>query len=179
MLDQEFALQVYEKHTAEVLEYASSQGRPVYIHTVTDGWEKLCEFLGIAVPDQPYPRSNSRTTRSRTVTHIDMLTVGFRCITSFFSPFTLLNHLQNDERLSTLRSVGVDPANVQHTFIVVPSMVLVLVAATGYASRWTTRVHVFFIYASLLLKLLKTNIALCLPCHFGVVHVGWAFGDCC
>eukprot|EP00750_Incisomonas_marina_P019766 INCI3620.1.p1 GENE.INCI3620.1~~INCI3620.1.p1 ORF type:complete len:1345 (+),score=155.30 INCI3620.1:181-4215(+) len=116
VLDQEFALQVYEKHTAEVLEYASSQGRPVYIHTVTDGWEKLCEFLGIAVPDQPYPRSNSRTTRSRTVTHIDMLT---------------------------------------HTFIVVPSMVLVLVAATGYASRWTTRVGLLATAVSILFLAVK------------------------
>ena len=25
-----------------------------------DGWEPLCRFLGLPVPDQPYPRSNER-----------------------------------------------------------------------------------------------------------------------
>ena len=25
-----------------------------------DGWQPLCDFLGVAVPDAPYPRVNSR-----------------------------------------------------------------------------------------------------------------------
>lgn len=29
---------------------------------VTDGWEPLCEFLGVAVPDQPLPHANDRAT---------------------------------------------------------------------------------------------------------------------
>lgn len=27
---------------------------------VKDGWEPLCEFLGVPVPDKPFPRSNNR-----------------------------------------------------------------------------------------------------------------------
>ena len=29
---------------------------------VTDGWEPLCEFLGVPVPDQPLPHANDRAT---------------------------------------------------------------------------------------------------------------------
>ena len=29
---------------------------------VTDGWEPLCDFLGVQVPDQPFPHANDRET---------------------------------------------------------------------------------------------------------------------
>ena len=48
-----------------------------HVHTVTDGWEKLTAFLGHEVPTDPFPRSNSRSTRARTVTHISALFYTF------------------------------------------------------------------------------------------------------
>jgi hypothetical protein len=30
------------------------------VHRSSDGWEPLCEFLGVPVPPEPYPRVNSR-----------------------------------------------------------------------------------------------------------------------
>jgi hypothetical protein len=30
------------------------------VHRSSDGWEPLCEFLGVPVPGEPYPRVNSR-----------------------------------------------------------------------------------------------------------------------
>ena len=30
------------------------------VYQVRDGWEPLCAFLGIAVPDEPFPRTNDR-----------------------------------------------------------------------------------------------------------------------
>ena len=30
------------------------------VHTSADGWEPLCEFLDVPVPDAPYPRVNSK-----------------------------------------------------------------------------------------------------------------------
>ena len=30
------------------------------IHRAKDGWEPLCSFLGVPVPDEPYPRTNDR-----------------------------------------------------------------------------------------------------------------------
>jgi len=29
------------------------------VHCLGDGWEPLCAHLGVPVPDQPYPQSNS------------------------------------------------------------------------------------------------------------------------
>jgi hypothetical protein len=30
------------------------------VYEVKDGWEPLCEFLGQPVPEEPFPRTNSR-----------------------------------------------------------------------------------------------------------------------
>jgi len=30
------------------------------VYQVRDGWEPLCAFLGVAVPDEPFPRTNDR-----------------------------------------------------------------------------------------------------------------------
>ena len=30
------------------------------VYEVREGWEPLCGFLGLAMPDEPFPRTNSR-----------------------------------------------------------------------------------------------------------------------
>ena len=30
------------------------------VYQVKDGWGPLCEFLGVPVPDEPFPRTNDR-----------------------------------------------------------------------------------------------------------------------
>jgi hypothetical protein len=47
----------YERHLAEV-ELAIDPARLVN-HQPGDGWEPLCEALGLPVPDEPYPHSNT------------------------------------------------------------------------------------------------------------------------
>lgn len=37
-----------------------SADRLLVMELGVDGWEKLCAFLGKEVPDEPYPKSNSR-----------------------------------------------------------------------------------------------------------------------
>ena len=39
---------------------ASIPADRLLVHTAKDGWEPLCEFLGVAVPDGDYPRTNSK-----------------------------------------------------------------------------------------------------------------------
>ncbi|XP_059093391.1 uncharacterized protein LOC131888530 [Tigriopus californicus] len=34
---------------------------------VKQGWEPLCQFLGLPVPDQPFPRANDRQTMAKTI----------------------------------------------------------------------------------------------------------------
>ena len=31
------------------------------VFEVKDGWAPLCEFLGVPVPDEPFPRTNDRS----------------------------------------------------------------------------------------------------------------------
>lgn len=47
---------LYEEHNARIVE-ACPPARLLRFE-VKDGWEPLCEFLGLPVPDQPFPRVN-------------------------------------------------------------------------------------------------------------------------
>ena len=56
--DKARAIQRYQDHVEEV-KAAVPHGR-LLIFTVTDGWTPLCDFLGVPVPDEPFPRVNER-----------------------------------------------------------------------------------------------------------------------
>ncbi|MEZ5243987.1 MAG: sulfotransferase [Acidimicrobiales bacterium] len=55
--DEATAVAAYEAHNAHVIETVPAEQLCVY--QVGSGWEPLCEFLGVDVPDDPFPRSNS------------------------------------------------------------------------------------------------------------------------
>ena len=48
----------FRRHTEEVI--ASVPKDRLLVFEVSQGWEPLCAFLGVPVPDTPYPRENSR-----------------------------------------------------------------------------------------------------------------------
>jgi hypothetical protein len=48
-----------ERHNAEV--QATIPPERLLVWKVTDGWEPLCEFLGVPVPGVPVPHINDRT----------------------------------------------------------------------------------------------------------------------
>jgi hypothetical protein len=56
--DRDHVLDVFERHVAEV-KAAIPAGR-LLVFEPGDGWEPLCAFLGVPVPDVPYPRVNER-----------------------------------------------------------------------------------------------------------------------
>jgi len=56
--DKAYAISVFEAHVAEVKRVVPPERLLVY--EVTQGWEPLCEFLGVPVPDEPFPRLNDR-----------------------------------------------------------------------------------------------------------------------
>ena len=56
--DRAHAIAVFEKNTAEV--QAAFPRERLLTYSLGDGWDPLCRFLGVPVPDVPYPRSNSR-----------------------------------------------------------------------------------------------------------------------
>jgi hypothetical protein len=50
-------ISVLQAHEADVI--ATVPADRLLVFDVTEGWEPLCEFFGVAVPDEPFPRSNS------------------------------------------------------------------------------------------------------------------------
>jgi hypothetical protein len=50
-------ISVLRQHEADVI--ASVPADRLLVFEVAEGWEPLCEFLGVGVPDEPFPRSNS------------------------------------------------------------------------------------------------------------------------
>ena len=52
----EKAIAAFERHNEEVQRHIASDRLLVF--DVGDGWEPLCNFLGVPVPDEPFPRSN-------------------------------------------------------------------------------------------------------------------------
>jgi Sulfotransferase domain len=58
-LGRENVIAVLRAHEADVI--ASVPADELLVFDVADGWEPLCAFLGVAVPDTPFPRTNSTT----------------------------------------------------------------------------------------------------------------------
>ena len=54
--DKEFAVDVFNKHI-ELVRTVFPEER-LLIHSAKDGWQPLCDFLGVPVPDGPYPWVN-------------------------------------------------------------------------------------------------------------------------
>jgi hypothetical protein len=50
-------IEVYERHNQAV--QLTIPAERLLVYEVSQGWEPLCRFLGVAVPDQPMPRTNS------------------------------------------------------------------------------------------------------------------------
>lgn len=56
VFDKAHCLRVYERHYERVRRTVPAERLLVY--RVQEGWEPLCRFLGVDVPDEPFPRVN-------------------------------------------------------------------------------------------------------------------------
>ncbi|HEV2344944.1 MAG TPA: sulfotransferase [Actinocrinis sp.] len=54
--DRQIAIEAFERHNEDIKAYVSADRLLVY--QVSEGWEPLCAFLGVPVPDKPFPRVN-------------------------------------------------------------------------------------------------------------------------
>lgn len=57
------AIQRYEEHQREVREEVPADRLLVF--RASDGWGPLCKFLGVPVPDEPFPRTNDSASFQR------------------------------------------------------------------------------------------------------------------
>ena len=56
--DRAFMTAYFEEHNATV--EAEVAKKRLLVYDVAQGWEPLCKFLGVPVPDSPFPKVNSR-----------------------------------------------------------------------------------------------------------------------
>jgi len=57
-LDREKILAAYRKRAEDVK--AAIPPERLLVYDVAEGWEPLCAFLGVPVPDEPFPHKNTR-----------------------------------------------------------------------------------------------------------------------
>ena len=57
--DKQFALDVFERHNEDVKSKVPADKLLVY--EIKQGWEPLCDFLDVPVPDSPMPHLNDAT----------------------------------------------------------------------------------------------------------------------
>lgn len=56
--DPEYAIEVFERHNEAVRREIPADR--LLVMEIGQGWEPLCGFLGVPVPDEPFPRTNDR-----------------------------------------------------------------------------------------------------------------------
>jgi Sulfotransferase domain len=54
--EKDFAIEVFERHNARVKETVPAEQLLVY--EISQGWEPICELLGVPVPDETFPHLN-------------------------------------------------------------------------------------------------------------------------
>ena len=72
--DKAHAMEVFEKHNEEVKRRVPPEKLLVY--EVKEGWGPLCEFLGVEVPDKPFPRLNDTAQIRRATRALRVLSVA-------------------------------------------------------------------------------------------------------
>lgn len=58
-LDRDVLCAAFDAHIAAVK--ATIPSSQLLVYRVTEGWEPLCAFLGVPVPQEPFPRTNNRS----------------------------------------------------------------------------------------------------------------------
>lgn len=72
--DREHAMGVYEAHNARVKEVVPAG--QLLVFNVKEGWEPLCRFLDVPIPDTPFPHANDRQSMHRRFTMMRWTVTG-------------------------------------------------------------------------------------------------------
>ncbi len=72
--DKTHAIEVFERHNEEVRRRVP--GDRLLVHDVKSGWGPLCEFLGIEVPYEPFPRTNDTAEMRRNIRGLKAISIA-------------------------------------------------------------------------------------------------------
>jgi len=68
MQDREHMVNFFNEHSRDII--ASIAPERLLVYRVSDGWEPLCEFLDVPVPDMEFPCTNSRNETKELLAHL-------------------------------------------------------------------------------------------------------------
>ena len=71
--DKNYAIEVFERHNAEIRQRVP--GVRLIVYDVKAGWGPLCEFLGVEVPDEPFPRTNDTAEMRRRLRAVKVISI--------------------------------------------------------------------------------------------------------
>ncbi len=66
--DPTYAMRIFEEHIAQVK--ATVPAERLLVFNVKEGWEPLCQFLGVPVPERQFPHANDRAVMEKRINHI-------------------------------------------------------------------------------------------------------------
>jgi hypothetical protein len=72
--DKNYAIEVFERHNAEIRQRVP--GVRLLVYNVKAGWGPLCEFLGVEVPDEPFPRTNDTAEMRRRLRAVKAISIA-------------------------------------------------------------------------------------------------------
>jgi Sulfotransferase domain len=72
--DKTYAIEVFERHNAEVRRRVPENTLLVY--DVKSGWGPLCEFLEVEEPDEPFPRTNDTAEMRRRLRGVKAISIA-------------------------------------------------------------------------------------------------------
>ena len=80
-------LYVYDTHLQNVCDYFKSHSNDLLIMDICDGdgWEKLCPYLGLPIPNIPFPHSNKRSDKNLGYMWMDWLDLATKEIATLIA----------------------------------------------------------------------------------------------
>jgi len=92
--DKDHAIGVFNRHNGEV-QRRVPEGR-LLVYEVKQGWGPLCEFLGVEVPDKPFPRLNDAGEVQRLILMVRALSVAVPAAVALVAGIAALALLRRD-----------------------------------------------------------------------------------
>jgi len=86
--DKDQAIEVFERHNEGVRQRVP--GDRLLVYEIKDGWEPLCEFLGVEVPDEPFPRTNDTAQMRRRLRGVKAISIAVPVTLTFLSGTALV-----------------------------------------------------------------------------------------
>ena len=85
--DRSHAIEVFVRHNEEVKRRVPAE--KLLVFEVKEGWGPLCEFLGVAEPDKPFPRLNDAAQMRRRIRAVQALSLAVPAVLALLATVAL------------------------------------------------------------------------------------------